>query len=133
MLRTYPSAWLLLTLPFLSSVVIRSVPCLWGWATTLNWLTRPLGTVGLVCLFGGMFGLIPSPYGLPVAIAGGLVSGYTVFSLRGKGNGSDGGDWRRGAPPPDEPPPPPVVGGPIDWQLFDRLRTRWEREPVSRC
>jgi hypothetical protein len=130
MLGTYPSAWLLLALPFLSSVVIRSVPCLWNLATRLNWLTRPMGTLGLACLFAGLFGLVPSPYALPLAILGGLASGYTVFSLPGKWDGSDGDDWRRQDPPPDEPPPPPGAGGPIDWQLFDRLRSRWEREPV---
>lgn len=130
MLRTYPSAWLLLTLPFFSSIVLRSVPWLWGLATTMNRVTRPIGTLGLACLFAGLFGLVPRPYALPLAILGGAVSGYTVFSLPGKGEGNDGDDWRRPGPPPDEPPQPPVAGRPIDWQLFDRLRTQWERPSV---
>jgi hypothetical protein len=128
---TYPAAWLLLTLPFLSSMTLRSVPWLWGLATRMNRLTRPVGTLGLACLFAVLFGLVPSPYALPVAIVGGALSGYTVFSLPGRRDGSDGDDWRRWDPPPDEPPPPPVAGGPIDWQLFDRLRTQWERRPVT--
>jgi hypothetical protein len=133
MLGTYPSAWLLLMLPFASSIVLRSVPRLWRLATTMNWLTRPLGTLGLICLFAALFGVLPRPYALPLAIIGGAVSGYTVFSLPGRDSGSDGDDWRRPGPPPNEPPPPPVVGGPIDWQLFDHLRAGWEQRPVTRC
>jgi hypothetical protein len=127
MLRTYPAAWLVLTLPFLSSILVRSVPCLWRLATTINRWTRPIGTFGLACLFAGLLGLLPRPYALPLAVLGGLVSGYTIFSLPGKGSGDDGDDWRRPGPPPDEPPPPPEADGPTDWRLFDRLRAEWEQ------
>ena len=121
----------MLMLPFLSSLVLTRVPALRALATGMNWLTRPIGTLGLACLAAGLFGLLPAPYALPVAILGGLVSGYTVFSLPGRDDGSGGDDWRRPGPPPDEPPPPPVADGPIDWRLFDRLRTQWERQPLT--
>jgi hypothetical protein len=132
MLSTYPGAWLLLCLPFLSSLVLRSVPCLWRLASALNWFTWPLGVLGLACLFAGLFALIPPPFALPMAIAGGAVSGYVVFSVPRRGSGSDGDDWRRPGPPPDEPPEPPFEGAPIDWDLFDRLRGQWERRAVAR-
>jgi hypothetical protein len=133
MLSTYPSAWLLLGLPFVSSMVLGSLPWLWALATTMNQLTRAIGTLGLAALFAGLLGLLPAPYALPVAVLGGAVSGYAMFSLRDIGNGTDGNGWRRLGPPPDEPPPPPLADGPIDWQVFDRLRTQWERRPVTHC
>jgi hypothetical protein len=125
MLASYPAASLLLALPFLSSLVVRSVPWLLALATRMNWLTRPIGMLGLACLCAGLLGVFPAPYALPLAILGGLASGYTVFCLPRRGGGRDGGDWWRRGPPPDEPPPPPLAGGPIDWQLFDRLRAQW--------
>lgn len=100
-----PSAWLLLTLPFLSSLVVRSVPALRALATRMIWLTMPVGIAGLALLSAGLLGLLPKPYGLPLAVLGGIVSGYTVFTL--PRSGSDDDDWRRSGPPPDDPPPPP--------------------------
>jgi hypothetical protein len=124
-----PSAWLLLTLPFLSSLVVRSVPALRALATRMIWLTMPVGIAGLALLFAGLLGLLPKPYGLPLAVLGGIVSGYTVFTL--PRSGSDDDDWRRSGPPPDDPPPPPVPREPLDWDEFDRLRTGWERPLVD--
>ncbi len=124
-----PSAWLLLTLPFLSSLVVRSVPALRALATRMIWLTMPVGIAGLALLSAGLLGLLPKPYGLPLAVLGGIVSGYTVFTL--PRSGSDDDDWRRSGPPPDDPPPPPVPREPLDWDEFDRLRTGWERPLVD--
>ena len=125
---TYPSAWLLLTVPFLSSLIVSHVPFLLRLATRMNRWTRPVGLFGLTLLCAGLVGLLPSPWGLPLALIGGALSGYTVFSIH---RGNEGGeDWREPGPPPDDPPPPPGAEGPIDWQGFDRLREQWEREPT---
>ena len=122
---TYPSAWLLLAVPFLSSLVVRHSPPLLRLATRMNRFTRPVGAIGLLLLCAGLVGLLP----LPLALLGGAVSGYTVFSAPGDSDGGD--DWRRPGPPPEEPPPPSGTDGPIDWQGFDRLREEWERPSVS--
>jgi hypothetical protein len=127
----YPSEWLLLTLPFLSSLVVQSVPALRALATRMVWLTLPVGITGLALLAAGLVGLLPKPYALPLAILGGVVSGYTVFTL--PRSGSDGDDWRRSGPPPDDPPPPPVPREPLDWEEFDRVRAGWERPLVDHC
>jgi hypothetical protein len=95
----------------------------------MNRLTRPVGILGLGLLCAGLVGLLPSPWGLPVALIGGAVSGYTVFTVRT--DTDDGDDWHRPGPPPDEPPPSPGADGPIDWRGFDRLREQWEREPTG--
>ena len=133
MLRTYPAAWVLVTLPFLSSILLRSVPPLWRLATTRNRWTRCVGTVGLVCLLAGLLGILPPPCALPLAILGGAVSGYAVYSLPRPDSGGNDDDWRRPDTPPDAPPPPPSETGPIDWERFDRLRRQWERRPVTRA
>ncbi len=130
MLSTYPAAWLLLCLPFVSSVVIAASPPLRGLATRMNWMTRPVGMLGLALLFAGLTGLIPTPASVPLMILGGVVSGYTVFSTPRRSDGGGGDDWRRWTPPPDDPPAPPGASGPLDWELFDRLRADWERRPV---
>jgi len=132
MLASYPSAWLLLTLPFLSSIVVRSVPWLLALATRMNRLTRPLGALGLACLFAGLFGLLPAPGALPVALIGGAVSGYVVFSLPRRDWDGGGGGWEGPDPPPPDEPPPLGASGPIDWGMFDRLRAEWEWQPVGR-
>lgn len=130
MLRSYPSAWLLLGLPFLSSLVLRSVPPLFKLASRLNRLTLPIGIAGLAILFACLTGVVPPPYALPLAFISGVVSGYAVFSLRPPEGNDD--DWRRGDEPPDEPPQPPGARGPLDWQLFDRLRAEWEQNSLTR-
>jgi hypothetical protein len=126
---TYPSAWLLLSVPFVSSLVVRKVPPLLRLATRMNRLTRPVGLLGLALLCAGLVGVLPSPWGLPLALIGGAVSGYTVFTV---GTDTDDGDnWRGPGRPPDDPPPPTGVDGPIDWQSFDHVREQWEREPTG--
>ncbi len=131
MLATYPAAWLLLGLPLLSAMVVRSVPWLWRLAWAMNRLARPLGIIGLICLIAALLGAIPPPYALPLALAGGALSGYSVFSLPRTREDDDGDDWRRGDPPPDEPPPPPLTGATLDWPLFDRLREQWEHPRLT--
>lgn len=130
MLATYPSAWLLLTLPFLSSCLIRSIPPLLSLAGRRNRTMRAAGMVGMAGLFAGLLGVVPPAVGLPMMVIGGLVSGFTVFTLP-RGRGSDGDDWRRWRPPPEDPPPPDTYG-PTDWEQFDRIRAQWERRPVLR-
>lgn len=128
MLASYPSAWLLLTLPFLSSCFIRSVPALLDLAGRRNRIMRLVGIAGLAAMLVALAGAVPPRFGIPMMIAGGLASGFTVFSVPRPDNGGD--DWRRWRPPPDDPPPPPDDGEPLDWELFDRARARWERQPV---
>jgi hypothetical protein len=128
MVGLYPIAWALLTLPFLSSLAVRSVPALRRLATKMNRLTMPVGILGLAVLAAGLLGLLPKPYALPLAVIGGVVSGYSVFSL--PRSDSDGGDWRGSGPPPDDPPPPPFPHEPLDWNEFDRLRASWEHPLV---
>ncbi|MFL5822983.1 MAG: hypothetical protein ACJ764_06020 [Solirubrobacteraceae bacterium] len=127
---TYPSAWLLLTVPFLSSLLVRNIPALLRLATRMNRLTRPVGLLGLTLLCAGVVGLLPMPWGLPLALIGGALSGYAVFTAGGDSDAGD--DWRQPGEPPDEPPPPPGADDPIDWPGFDRLREEWEREPTLR-
>lgn len=130
MLASFPAAWLLLSLPFVSSLVLRSVPCLWRPAATRNRLMQLIGAGGLACMAAGLVGLVHPPAALPLALAGGAVSGYLVFSVP-RGSEGDGDGWRGSGPPPDDPPPPPPGDEPIDWTLFDRLRREWERRPVA--
>lgn len=128
MLASYPSAWLLLTLPFLSSCFIRSVPALLNLAGRRNRTMRLVGIAGLATMLVALAGAVPPRFGIPMMIAGGLVSGFTVFTTRRPD--SEGDDWRRWQPPPDDPPPPPDDGEPLNWDLFDRMRAQWERQPV---
>lgn len=130
MLYSYPSAWLCLTLPFLSACLIRNVPALLGLAGRHNRAMRLLGVTGLAALLVALSGVIAPTYGILVMVVGGLVSGFSVFTRSWGDHGGD--DWRRRRPPPDEPPPPPDDGGLLDWELFDRLRASWERQPVAR-
>jgi len=84
--------------------------------------------IGLGCLFAALIGLLSPPLLVPVAISGGAVSGFAMFWVRRDGN--DGDNWRWRDPPPDDPPPDPAHQGPIDWELFDRLRAGWARPRV---
>lgn len=128
MLATYPSAWLLLTLPFLSMYVIRCVPALLRLAGRRNATMRLMGAAGLVAMAAALIGDVPPVFGLPMTVLGGAVSGFTVFTLP-RGDGSDGDDWRRGQFPPDDRPPP-KTDRPLDWDQFDRVRARWEQQPA---
>lgn len=123
---TYPSAWLLLSIPFFSSLLVRKVPFLLHLAIENNRQMRPIGVLGLTLLLAGLVGLLPT-WGLPLALLGGAVSGFAVFSVRGSDSEDDEGGQAR---LPDEPPPAPDTDRPIDWRQFDRLRARWERRPV---
>lgn len=127
MLASYPATWLLLTLPFLSTYVIRCVPSLLGLAGRRNRSMRLIGAAGLVAMLVALTGVVAPTFGLPMMVLGGLVSGFIVFTLPPKG-GSDGDDWRRWPPPPHDPPPPDT-DGPLDWEHFDRIRAQWERQP----
>jgi hypothetical protein len=130
MLASYPSAWLLLTLPFLSTYVIRGVPSLLALAGRRNATMRLTGVAGLAAMLVALIGVVPPVFGLPVMLVGGAVAGFTVFTLPLNGE-SDGDDWRWWHPPPDDPPPP-GTDGPLDWDQFDRIRAHWERQPVLR-
>lgn len=130
MLASYPSAWLLLTLPFISTYVIRDIPALLRLAGRRNVTMRLIGVAGLAAMVVGLVARIPPEFGLPMMVLGGAVSGFTVFTLP-RYEGSDGDNWRRWQPPPDEPPPP-ANDGRVDWDRFDRIRAQWERQPVNR-
>jgi hypothetical protein len=127
MLTSYPSVWLLLALPFLSSAVIASVPKLRALSATHNHITWPAGLAGLVVVVAGLVGLLPSAIALPAMLLGGVAGGLAMFRTRS--DDDDGDDWRRWRRPPDDPPP---LDGPIDWQRFDRLRRQWERRPLAK-
>lgn len=128
MLATYPAAWLLLTLPFLSIYVIRCIPALLRLAGQRNARMRLIGVAGLGAMAAALFGAVPPAFGLPIMVLGGAVSGFTVFTLP-RPDGSDGDDWRWGHLPPDDPPPP-ASDRPLDWDQFDRVRARWEQQSL---
>jgi hypothetical protein len=131
MLTTFPSAWLLLGLPFISSGAISGIRPLRRLVTRATRLTWWMGIAGLILLVVGLVGLLPAEITWSAMLAGGAVSGFAMFMPKRTDGGSDGDDWRRRRPPPDDPPPPePSGGGPFDWELFDRLRAGWERTPV---
>jgi hypothetical protein len=132
MLSTFPAAWLLFALPFVSSAVVANVPALHRLSVRHHRITWPTGLIGLIGLFAGLLGLLSPVYALPVMLAGGAFSGFAVFlPPRTEGGGEDDGGWGRGGPPPEDPPPSPP-GDPIDWDYFDRLRLAWERIPAGR-
>lgn len=128
MFASYPAAWLLLTLPFLSGCVIRSVPSLHSLAGRRNRRMRLIGTAGLAAMLLGLTGVVPPRFGLPMMVLGGVVSGFTMFTLPRRGGSDDDDGWRWWRPPSDDPPPPDGDGT-LDWDEFDRIRTRWELQP----
>lgn len=129
----FPLLWLLVALPFVSSIVIVLTPGLQTLCASRTRITWPIGVLGLGLLFSGLIGLLPTAAALPLMLLGGAVSGFSMFWPAPRDTDSDDGDdWRR-RPPPEEPPPPvPEGDGPIDWQLFDRLRADWEARPATR-
>jgi hypothetical protein len=131
---SYPAAWLWLALPFVSTLVLRSVPWLWRPAANHNRLMQAIGVLGLAGMAAGLTGLAPAPYALPLTLVGGAVSGYAIFSVPRHGRSDDGGGGDSDGPP-DEPTEPPGVDERIDWRRFDRLRAEWEHEaqPTSRA
>jgi len=120
----------LLLLPFVSMTVIAHSAWLRKLAATHNRVTWPLGVAGLGCLVAGVVGVLSGRYALPLTILGGAVSGFSVFWVRRTDDSDDGDDWRRRTPSPKSPPPQPAGDGPIDWELFDRLRATWDGRPV---
>ncbi len=131
MLASFPLAWFLLALPFVSAAIIAQVAPLRQLASKHNWITWPVGLLGLAVLLAGLMGRIPTIDALPMTVLAGFVAGYSVFWSPRKDGGTDedddDGHWR--PRPPEEPPPEPIGDGP-DWELFDRLRRHWERPEV---
>ena len=138
---SFPAAWVLIALPFLSALLISQIRPLRQLAVSRYWLTWPLGIAGLLLLLAELIGALPSA--MPVILAAGAVSGFSLFwPLRHEDAGGSGeDDWREG--PPRDPPPrddgpsrddtPPLA--PLgqrwpDWDRFDRLRAEWERRPT---
>lgn len=126
MLTTFPMAWLLVALPFISAIVISQVPALRRLAATRYRLMWPIGVVGLAVLLLELTGELPAGSAVPVMFLAGALSGFSLFWGMRPGGDGDGGDWRWG-PPGEGPPPDPPGDGPLDWELFDRLRGQWER------
>ena len=127
---SFPAAWLLVALPFVSALVISQIRALRRLVERRVRTVLLLGIIGLGVLFGGEIGMLPASSALPVMLVAGAVSGFAVlWSPRPNGGGSDGDD-RLPDPPPDGPPSSPLGHGPLDWAQFDRLRARWERRAL---
>jgi hypothetical protein len=128
----FPFVWLLLILPFVSSAVIANFRPLRELSAAHNQLMFVVGLSGLAAFIAGLVGLVPSSWALVAVLIGGALGGFSFFLQHGDGeDGSDDGRWGRWDPPPDDGPPAPDGGG-IDWDLFDRLRARWETQPTAR-
>ncbi len=129
MLPMFPTIWLLLALPFVSTIVFRQIPPLLRLTAAHHAATMLLGLAGLVVLLAGALGLLPAFSELPLMLLGGLLGGLPMVSgPRGDG-GSGPDDWRWRPSPPDDHPPEPAPGGAgLDWAAFDRMRTQWERD-----
>jgi len=137
MFSSFPAAWVLVALPFLSALVISQIQPLRELAATHYRVTWPLGILGLVLLFAELIGALPAASALPVIFLAGAVSGFSLFwPLRGEEGGGSGEDgWHEG--PPRDGPPRDDGGPPLeplghrwpDWERFDRLRSEWERRP----
>ncbi len=130
MLASFPLAWFLLALPFVSAGIIAQVKPLRQFASAHNRITWPLGLFSLALLLAGLMGRISPAWALPLTVCAGFTAGFSVFWSPGKDTGGDDDDdgrWRR--PPPNDQPPDPMGDGP-DWDLFDRLRRQWERPRV---
>jgi hypothetical protein len=125
---TFPAAWLVLALPFLSALVIAHARPLRELNGRRHRITRTIGVVGLLASLAGLAGLLPAAWTTTVVLVGGGLAGFTCFWPARSADGGD--DWRRPPPAPDhEPLPPGRPDLPIDWQEFDRLRSRWARRP----
>ena len=122
---------LLVALPFISAVVIGLVPSLRRMCARHPRLTRSVGLAGLGLLLAGLVGVLSQPAAFPLTLAGGLVSGFSMFSSRCPGSEGDGDGWERRPPSPHGMPPRPRGDGP-DWEDFDRLRADWERRGLER-
>jgi hypothetical protein len=134
MFSSFPAAWVLVALPFLSALLISQIQPLRQLAVTRHHVTWPLGVVGLLLLFAELIGALPST--IPVILLAGAVSGFSLFwPLRREEGGGAGEGGSREDPPSDRPPrddgPPlaPLGQRWPDWERFDRLRSEWERRP----
>ncbi len=135
MFSTFPSAWVLVALPFLSALLISQIRPLRTLATTRYRVTWPVGIAGLVLLFAELIGVLPAASAVPVMLLAGGVSGFSLFwpSPVEDDGGSDDGRWRDrpsdDRPSHDGPPLTPLGQRWPDWEQFDRLRAEWERRP----
>ena len=128
----FPFVWLLLILPFVSSAVIANFRPLRELSANHNQLMFTVGLAGLAAFIAGLVGVLPPSWALVAVLVGGLLGGFSFFLQHGDGEDpSDDGRWGRWDPPPDDGPRGPDDGG-IDWDLFDRLRARWETQPTAR-
>jgi hypothetical protein len=126
MFMTFPSAWLVLLLPFLSAGVIAHVRPLRRLSAAHHPITWSAGVVGLGGFLAGLAALLPESSTLPAVVLGGAVAGFSCFWT----TNTDGDDWSRRSPTSDGDEPPPGLSDiPIDWQQFDRLRAGWARRP----
>jgi hypothetical protein len=127
---SFPAAWLLVALPFVSALVISQIRPLRRLVERRDRIAWMLGVGGLGLLFAGETGLLPATSALPVMLVAGGVSGFALlWPPRRDRGGSDGDDWLRD-PPQAGPPPSPSGHRPPDWAQFDRLRAKWERRPT---
>ena len=128
MLSSFPFAWLLLTLPFVSAGLIARARPLRELSARHHRMTWTTGVLGLCAFLAGFAGLLPAAWTLAAVIVGGAVSGFACFWPAKPDDGGDD-DWRRWWIAPEDEPPPGLPDVPIDWQKFDRLRAGWERRP----
>lgn len=130
MFTSFPAAWVLVALPFISALVISQIGPLRELTERADRITWPLGLIGLGVLFAELTGLLPATSALPVMLGAGAVSGFALFWSPRRGGGSSGDDWRRD-PPQDGPPLSPLGHRSLDWHQFDRLRAHWERRSTA--
>jgi hypothetical protein len=132
---SFSSAWILFVLPFASSGVIAHARPLRRLSARYNRLTLTIGVLGLSAFIAGMVGLLPVSWAILAVVAGGILAGFSIFSIPPRDSdgeaGPDDGGWGGQPPPEDEPPPPSGGGGELDWEQFDQLRTQWEHLPAT--
>lgn len=119
--------WLLLASPLIARSVIRQIPPIANLAAVNGRVTFAVGLSGLVGLYAGALGALPTGSRLPLMLAGGIAAGWSMLWMPQPRSGSDGDDWRRWPPPDDGPKGPRGDEGP-DWALFDRIRAEWEQD-----
>jgi hypothetical protein len=135
MFSSFPAAWVLVALPFLSALVISQVPALSELAARRYRVMWPVGIAGLLLLFAELVGWLPAATSLPVMFLAGAVSGFSLFwpgrdaGDEGYGEGGSPEDAPLDRPSHDGPPLAPLGHRPPDWDRFDRMRADWERRP----